>query len=90
MTQTADTRDQIIDEITRIVAAELDAPAAEFTPETDLRRRQGADSVKVLRIVARIEQRYDIELPDEEVFSVSTISQVTTVVEKALAAEVGR
>ncbi|GAA4910011.1 acyl carrier protein [Streptomyces coeruleoprunus] len=82
--------EQILTTVTDIVAAELGVPADSLTPETDLRGLEGADSVKVLRMVARIEQRYDIELEDEDVFTVATVSQVVTVVEKALAAEGAR
>ena len=46
-------------------AAELGVPAASLRPDADLRAIEGMDSVKVLRMVARIEQAYDIELDDE-------------------------
>ena len=35
-------------------------------PSTDLRNVPGADSVKMLRMVARIEREYDLELEDED------------------------
>jgi acyl carrier protein len=34
------------------------------------------DSVKVLRIIARIERAHDVELDDEVVFGVSTIGEI--------------
>ncbi|MBA0052703.1 acyl carrier protein [Streptomyces sp. AJS327] len=78
-------REQILTTVTEIVAGEIGQSADSLTPETDLRSLEGADSVKVLRMVAKIEQRYDIELEDEDVFGLSTITEVVTVVEKALA-----
>ncbi|MDN5859240.1 MAG: phosphopantetheine-binding protein [Pseudonocardia sp.] len=38
----------------------------------------------VLRIIATIEQRYDIELEDADVFGVSTVDEVVSVVRAAL------
>lgn len=79
--------EQIRATVTEIVAAEAKVPVEELTPQTDVTKLEGADSVKVLRMVAKIEQKYDIELEDEDVFGVTTIDQVVTVVEKAIAAE---
>jgi acyl carrier protein len=70
-----------------IVAGELGVHPAELHPDSDLRAVEGADSIKVLRIIAKIEQRYDVELEDEDVFGVSTVEQVAGVVAAALAAQ---
>ncbi|MDN5914535.1 MAG: acyl carrier protein [Pseudonocardia sp.] len=80
----ATTTEEITTSVIEIVAEVLGADAAELSPGTDLRTVEGADSIKVLRIIARIEQRYDIELDDAEVFGVSTVEQVATVVAAAV------
>ena len=71
--------------VTGVVAAELGLDPDLLSPDTDLRAVEGADSVKVLRIIARIERNHDIELEDEDVFSVTTIAEVANVVRRALA-----
>ncbi|MFD2419696.1 acyl carrier protein [Amycolatopsis pigmentata] len=73
--------------VTAIVAAELGRQTGELSPGADLRAVEGADSIKVLRIVAKIEQIYDIELPDDEIFALKTIDEVVTVVDRAVARE---
>ncbi len=70
--------------VTAIAAAELGVPAAGLRPDADLRAIEGMDSVKVLRMVARIEQAYDIELDDEVVFGLSTIGGTVDAVRDAL------
>lgn len=70
--------------VTAIAAAELGVPAASLRPDADLRAIEGMDSVKVLRMVARIEQAYDIELDDEVVFGLSTIGGTVDAVRDAL------
>ena len=67
-----------------IVAEALAMPAAELAADTDLREVEGADSVKVLRLIARIEREYDVELEDSDVFGVSTIAEIADVVREAL------
>jgi len=75
--------------VTDIVAAELGRKPEDLRPDTDLRAVEGADSIKVLRMVAKIEQVYGIELEDDEIFGLTTIDQVVTVVDKAIAREQG-
>ncbi|MER7623086.1 acyl carrier protein [Streptomyces sp. NPDC126503] len=79
------TKDEIIRTVTDLVAAEFGRPAAELTPDRDLTSVEGADSVKVLRSVARIERTYDIELEDDQVFGFKTIDDVADAVAALLA-----
>jgi acyl carrier protein len=74
----------ITETVRAIVAEVLAVPAAELALDTDLRGVEGADSIKVLRMIARIEREFDVELEDEDVFGVSTIAEVADVVRKAL------
>ena len=76
--------DGITAAVTAIAAAELSLPAASLRPDTDLRAIEGMDSVKVLRMVAKIEQAYDIELDDEVVFGLSSIAGTADAVRQAL------
>ncbi|NKQ58661.1 acyl carrier protein [Amycolatopsis sp. K13G38] len=75
--------------VTEIVAAELGRPPESLRSDTDLRAVEGADSIKVLRMVAKIEQAYGIELEDDDIFGLTTIDQVVAVVGKAIAREQG-
>jgi acyl carrier protein len=75
----------IVAAVTEIAAAELGVPAAGLAPDTDLREIEGMDSVKVLRMIAKIELAYDVELDDEVVFDLSTIAQTCEAVQAALA-----
>ncbi|MEU8782750.1 acyl carrier protein [Streptomyces sp. NPDC048637] len=83
----AGTRDDLARTITEVVAAVLDRPADELRPDADLRGVEGADSIKVVRIIAKIEQTYDIELEDEEIFGINTIDEVVELVGKAITRE---
>ncbi|WP_239334339.1 acyl carrier protein [Frankia sp. CiP3] len=77
--------EQIVATITGIVTEELGLTTGSVAPSTDLRSMQGADSVKVLRMIARIERHYDVELDDEDIFTLSSIHDVALVVAGALA-----
>jgi acyl carrier protein len=75
--------------VTEIVATALGRSPEDLRPDTDLRTVEGADSIKVLRMIAKIEQTYDIELEDDEVFGLNTIGEVVDVVGRAIAREQG-
>jgi len=81
MTHTAD---DILRTVTDIAAAETGIAPADLLPDVDLRGMAGVDSVRVLRMVAKIERTYDIELEDQDVFGLSTLSDVVKVVDRAL------
>ncbi|XVQ06594.1 acyl carrier protein [Spirillospora sp. CA-255316] len=78
------TLDELIQTIGDIAAAETGLPADGLDPDLDLRGVEGVDSVKVLRMIAKIERAYDIELEDEDVFGVATVRDVALVVDKSL------
>ncbi|MFI7666193.1 acyl carrier protein [Nocardia sp. NPDC049526] len=81
MTHTAD---DILRTVTDIAATETGIAEAELRPDVDLRGMAGVDSVRVLRMVAKIERTYDIELEDQDVFGLSTLADVVKVVDRAL------
>ncbi|WP_194837207.1 acyl carrier protein [Nocardia sp. XZ_19_369] len=80
MTNPAD----ILRTVTEIAAAETGIAEADLRPDVDLRGMAGVDSVRVLRMVAKIERTYDIELEDEDVFGLSTLNDVVKVVDRTL------
>jgi acyl carrier protein len=84
MADTATTLDDIIATVTELVAAEFGRTQSELPADLDLSTVEGADSVKVLRVVAKIERTYDIELEDDEVFGFKTIGDVAASVHSIL------
>ncbi|EFC86347.1 acyl carrier protein [Parafrankia sp. EUN1f] len=71
---------EVLSTVTDIVARELGMQADTLTPDLDLRSAEGADSMKVLVMISRIERAYDIEIEDEDVFTLASISDVVRIV----------
>ncbi len=76
--------DDILTTVTGIAAAEIGVEPSELAADADLRGMAGVDSVRVLRMIAKIEKTYDVELEDEDVFGMSTLNDVVRVVSRAL------
>lgn len=79
----ADSKD-IAAAVTEMVAAGLGVDPRRLAPDTDLRNVEGADSVKVLRVISRIEVSYGVDLDDEDVFAATRVDELVAIVEKAL------
>jgi acyl carrier protein len=75
---------QVTHSVAEVISGALDIPRAEIDLNVDLRNVEGVDSVKVLRIIARIEREYDVELTDEQVFSLKSGHDVVAAVAQAL------
>ncbi|SNQ47863.1 Phosphopantetheine-binding [Frankia canadensis] len=79
-------RDDIVHTVTEIVHREIGIPVERLAPDLDLRGVEGADSVKVLVMISRVERTYGIEIEDEDVFTLRSINDVVRTVEAGLAA----
>jgi acyl carrier protein len=68
--------------ISRLVSEELKLPMEELKGDTNLRELPGVESIRVLRIIARLERAYDVELEDELVFRVQTLGELADAIRK--------
>jgi acyl carrier protein len=68
--------------IKKIVQTTLHLPDSEITSSTNLRDLPGVESIKILRIVASLEKKFDVRLDDEIVFNLSTIAELAEAVSK--------
>jgi acyl carrier protein len=75
MTDIATDRD-IESTLKDIIVTMLGNPVEHIGTDTELTALPGIESITVLRIVTRIEQRYDIELQDTVVFQIKTFGEL--------------
>jgi acyl carrier protein len=72
-----------------VISDELNLHAQTLTDSTNLRAIPSIESIKILRIIVRVEEHYDIELEDQVVFNVETINDIASAVHKLLVKEDG-
>lgn len=68
-----------------IIRAELGNPALALEPSTVIREIDGIESMKVLRIIAKIERQFGVELDDEVVFNTGTFGELVSALDRARA-----
>lgn len=79
------TRDEIAEITVEFIAAELKTSTSEINGSDVLKELPGADSLKLLRVVSKLERRWDVEFDDEDIFAVKTVDELVILVEKTLA-----
>ena len=74
----------IVETIGGLVRAELPGLVGEVTPDTRI-ADLGVDSLKLLRLIAKLEKRFGIELEDDVIFEVDTLRGLADVIASKLA-----
>ena len=65
------TQQQTLDEILNLAALQFKVPRQSLSPDDDFFKKLGIDSLQALGLLTRLEQRFNIELPDYEMQGVS-------------------
>lgn len=68
--------DQRMEELREIVAEVLELEPEEITDTADFVDEYGADSLRAIEILARIEKRYRIEIPQSELTKMQNLRAV--------------
>ena len=68
-----------------IIRAELGDPSLSLQSETVIRELPGIESMKVLRIITKIERQFQIEMDDEVVFNMGTFGDLVSALDRARA-----
>ncbi|MCH3922883.1 acyl carrier protein [Limosilactobacillus sp.] len=80
------TKEEIFNTVKSISADELDIPAEKITMDTNIQNDLNADSLDVFEIMNELEDKFDIELDDDDV-QLHTIADVVDFVASQLAAK---
>lgn len=65
------TQEQTLQEILNLAAAQFKVPPGSLTPDDDFFKKLGIDSLQALSLLTKLEQHFNIELPDYEMQGVS-------------------
>ena len=62
--------------VRRLVAKSAKCDPADLDPEADLLMELGIDSLEGLKLLAVLEQRYGVILPDHELLNLTTVNRI--------------
>ncbi len=70
----------MFEEIRRAIAEQLNVPEENITLETRFIEDLKADSLDLVELVMDLEDRYGVEIPDEQLAEVKTVGQIVEIV----------
>jgi len=73
----------IFDEVKEVVVEQLNVNPDEVKLESDFVEDLGADSLDVVELVMALEEKFEIEIPDEDAEGIKTVKDVVEYIEKA-------
>ena len=71
----------MFEELRAIVAENLGVEESELTMETSFREDLEADSLDLFEMVMAVEEKYDVEIPSEELENLNKIADVIKYIE---------
>jgi len=74
----------IREDVKKLLAKILGVDISKIEDETNLVDTLGADSMMALEIMAKIEKKYDIDIPEEELPKMTNLKQIMDLVTRLL------
>ncbi len=71
----------LFDEVKEVVVEQLSVNADEVKEESKFVEDLGADSLDVVELVMALEEKFDIEIPDEDAEKIATVSDAIKFIE---------
>lgn len=78
------TEEQTLDEILNLAATYFKVPRERLTPHDDFFKTLGIDSLQALDLLTRLEQHFNVELPDYELQGVSDFRTLASRIQSRL------
>ncbi|MBH0235884.1 acyl carrier protein [Helicobacter pylori] len=67
-----------------VIPGQLNVDAAQVTPEAEFVKDLGADSLDVVELIMALEEKFGIEIPDEQAEKIVNVGDVMRYIEKQL------
>ena len=71
----------VFEKVKVILAEQFDVEEDEITMDTNLEEDLSADSLDVVDLLMSIEDEFEIEIPDEEIENIRTVSELVSYIE---------
>ena len=78
----ADGKKEIVESVKQIIAEQLGVDEAEVTPSASFVDDLGADSLDQVELVMALEEKFDLEIPDEDAEKIRTVQDAIDYVDK--------
>ena len=70
--------------VKEIIAEQLNADLADITPDKSFIDDLGADSLDTVQLIMNFEEKFDIEIPDEDSMNIKTVQDAINYIESKI------
>lgn len=78
------TNHSIAEQIVEIIADQIACPKEQVVPEAHFETDLGFDSLEQVEFIMKLEELFDIQIPDEDAEQIKTVQQAITKIEQAV------
>ncbi|GAA8024424.1 acyl carrier protein [Helicobacter pylori] len=71
----------LFEDIQAVIAEQLNVDVAQVTPEVEFVKDLGADSLDVVELIMALEEKFGIEIPDEQAEKIVNVGDVVKYIE---------
>ena len=75
----------MLETVIKVIAEQLIIEESKITPQSSLVDDLKADSLDVAALMLELEERYNVEIPDEELGNLVTVGDIAAYLEKKMA-----
>jgi acyl carrier protein len=76
----AQSREEVVDTMREVLASELGVDADKITADARFKEDLDADSLDLVEVVLALEEKFGIEIPDDEIAGVKTVGEAADLV----------
>jgi len=74
----------VFEKVREVIVEELNVPEDQVTPEATFQEDLNADSLDVVELIMRLEDAFDISIPDEDAEKIRTVGEAVQYIETKL------
>ncbi len=71
----------LFEDIQAVIVEQLNVDTAQVTPEAEFVKDLGADSLDVVELIMALEEKFNIEIPDEQAEKIVNVGDVVKYIE---------
>ncbi|GAA8091023.1 acyl carrier protein [Helicobacter pylori] len=71
----------LFEDIQAVIAEQLNVDVAQVTPEAEFVKDLGADSLDVVELIMALEEKFGVEIPDEQAEKIVNVGDVVKYIE---------
>ncbi|EMG81104.1 acyl carrier protein [Helicobacter pylori] len=71
----------LFEDIQAVIAEQLNVDTVQVTPEAEFVKDLGADSLDVVELIMALEEKFNIEIPDEQAEKIVNVGDVVKYIE---------